>query len=102
MTSDKETNDIDCLVGNRVRLSDKWWNPQAPKIKITRKIFTPNNASFGFNLNKSINCEVYAQGNKIMIDSYFPPNSSHKAPRHQRRILKERLYSPLLIKEIKM
>ena len=49
-----------------------------PRLKITRKIITPKDASFGFNLNQSMDCDVYAQVKILMIDNYFPPNSSPK------------------------
>ena len=40
-------------------------------IKDNMKNNHTKDASFGFNLNSLIDCEVYAQGKMLMIDNYF-------------------------------
>ena len=53
-------------------------DPQTLKIKDNKENRHTNDASFRFNLNQSIDCEVYAQSKILMKNNYFPPNSSAK------------------------
>jgi len=51
---------------------------QTPKIKYNKENNYTKDASFGFNLNQSIDCEVYAQDKILTTENYFPQNSFSK------------------------
>ena len=77
-------------------------DPQAPKIKDNKENNHKKNASFGFNLTQLIDCEVYAQSKTLMIDNYFPTNSSPKGSQPPKKNYKGKTLLTTLNKEIKM
>jgi len=51
---------------------------QTPKIKYNKENNHTKDSSFEFNLNQSIDCEVYSQGKILMMDNCFPSKFSPK------------------------